>query len=103
MVRAVYRQLGFSATDQSANVRPAVVFLNISLDKSDSAWRKAVAEHGIKGVHVRAHGWGSEVAKIYNVTSLPEYYIVDAQGLIAERLSNVHDTDEIIATLKKSL
>ena len=94
---AFLRQIKAQMADQS------VVFLNISLDESDSAWRKAVAEHGIKGVHVRAHGWESEVAKIYNVTSLPEYYIVDAQGLIAERLSNVHDTDEIIATLKKSL
>ena len=94
---AFLRQIKAQMADQS------VVFLNISLDESDSAWRKAVAEHGIKGVHVRAHGWESEVAKIYNVTSLPEYYIVDAQGLIAERLSTVHDTDEIVATLKKSL
>ena len=94
---AFLRQIKAQMADQQ------VVFLNISLDESDSAWRKAVAEHGIKGVHVRAHGWGSEVAKSYNVTSLPEYYIVDAQGLIAERLSKVSDTDEIVATLKKSL
>lgn len=94
---AFLRQIKAQMTDQQ------VVFLNISLDESDSAWRKAVAEHGIKGVHVRAHGWGSEVAKSYNVTNLPEYYIVDAQRLIAERLSAVHDTDEIAATLKKSL
>ena len=94
---AFLRQIKAQMADQQ------VVFLNISLDESDSAWRKAVAEHGIKGVHVRAHGWGSEVAKSYNVTSLPEYYIVDAQGLIAERLSTVHDTDEIVATIEKSL
>ena len=94
---AFLRQIKAQMADQQ------VVFLNISLDESDSAWRKAVAEHGIKGVHVRAHGWSSEVAKSYNVTSLPEYYIVDAQGLIAERLSTVRDTDEIIATIEKSL
>ena len=94
---AFLRQIKAQMADQQ------VVFLNISLDESDSAWRKAVAEHGIKGVHVRAHGWGSEVAKSYNVTSLPEYYIVDAQGLIAERLSTVSDTDEIVATIGKSL
>lgn len=93
---AFLRQIKAQMVDQQ------VVFLNISLDESDSAWRKAVAEHGIKGVHVRAHGWGSEVAKSYNVTSLPEYYIVDAQGLIAERLSTVSDTDEIVATIEKS-
>lgn len=94
---AFLRQIKAQMADQQ------VVFLNISLDESDSAWRRAVAEHGIKGIHVRAHGWGSEVAKSYNVTSLPEYYIVDAQGLIAKRLSTVSDTDEIAATLKKSL
>lgn len=94
---AFLRQIKAETSDQP------VVFLNISLDESDSAWRKAVAEHGIKGVHVRAHGWGSEVAKSYNVTSLPEYYIVDAQGLIAERLATVSDTDEIVATIEKSL
>ena len=94
---AFLRQIKAQMADQQ------VVFLNISLDESDSAWRKAVAEHGIKGVHVRAHGWGSEVAKSYNVTSLPEYYLVDAQGLIVERLSTVHDTDEIVATIEKSL
>lgn len=94
---AFLRQIKAETSDQP------VVFLNISLDESDSAWRKAVAEHGIKGIHVRAHGWGSEVAKSYNVTSLPEYYIVDAQGLIAERLSTVRDTDEIVATIEKSL
>ena len=94
---AFLRQIKAQMADQQ------VVFLNISLDESTSAWRKAVAEHGIKGVHVRAHGWGSEVAKSYNVTSLPEYYIVDAQGLIAERLSTVSDTDKIVATIEKSL
>jgi len=94
---AFLRQIKAQMADQQ------VVFLNISLDKSTSAWRKAVAEHEIKGIHVRAHGWGSEVAKSYNVTSLPEYYIVDAQGLIAERLATVSDTDEIVATIEKSL
>ncbi len=94
---AFLRQIKAQMADQQ------VVFLNISLDESDSAWRKAIAEHGIKGVHVRAHGWGSEVAKSYNVTRLPEYYIVDAQGLIAEHPSTVRDTDEIIATIEKSL
>ena len=94
---AFLRQIKAQMADQQ------VVFLNISLDESDSAWRKAVAEHGIKGVHVRAHGWGSEVAKIYNVKSLPEYYLVDAQGLIVERLSTVSDTDEIVAAIEKSL
>ncbi len=80
-----------------------VVFLNLSLDGDEAAWRKAIDQHQIKGVHLRSAGWGSEVAKAYQVSALPSYYLVDSQGLIVERLSGVMDTDEIIAMIEESL
>ena len=80
-----------------------LVFLNLSLDTDEAAWREAIDKHGIEGVHVRADGWGADVAKSYQVNSLPSYYLVDSQGLIVERLSGVRDTDEIVATIEKSL
>ena len=80
-----------------------VVFLNLSLDDDEAAWRKAVDKHGIKGVHVRAVGLGSDVAKSYQVSSLPSYYLVDSQGLLVERLFSVKNTDAIVATIGKSL
>ena len=79
-----------------------VVFLNISLDDEEEAWRKAVAKHEIKGVHLRAAGWSADVAKAYSISSLPSYYVVDAQGRIAERLRGVHDTQEIVAKIAES-
>ncbi|MCE2449572.1 MAG: TlpA family protein disulfide reductase [Candidatus Latescibacteria bacterium] len=79
-----------------------VVFLNISLDDDEEAWRKAVAKHEIKGVHLRAAGWSADVAKAYSIRSLPSYYVVDARGRIAERLRAVHDTQEIVAKLAES-
>ena len=79
-----------------------VVFLNLSLDTDEAAWREAVDKHEIKGVHVRADGWGADVAKSYQVNSLPSYYLVDSQGLIVERLRILRDTDEIVATIEKS-
>ena len=81
----------------------SVVVLSLSLDEDGAAWREAVDKHGIEGVHVRADGFGSDVAKSYQVNALPSYYLVDSQGLIAERLSGVRDTDEIVATIEKSL
>ena len=42
-----------------------VVFLNISLDVDEAAWREAIDKHEIEGVHVRAEGWGTEVTKSY--------------------------------------
>ena len=79
-----------------------MIFLNVSLDADEAAWREAVAEHEIKGVHVRVGGWGADVAKSYQVKAIPSYYLVDSQGLIVERLSGVWDTDEIVATIEKS-
>ena len=79
-----------------------VVFLNISLDDDEEAWREAVAKHEIKGVHLRAAGWGADVAKAYSISSLPSYYVVDAQGRIAERLRGVYDTQGIVAIIAES-
>ena len=82
-----------------------VVFLNLSLDTDEGAWREAIDKHAIKGVHVRADGFGSDLAESYQVNALPSYYLVDSQGLIAERLSlpDVRDTDAMVATIEKSL
>ena len=80
-----------------------LVFLNLSLDTDEAAWREAIDKHEIEGVHVRADGWGAEVAKSYQVNSLPSYYLVDSQGLIVERLRIMSNTDEIVATIEKSL
>ena len=80
-----------------------LVFLNLSLDTDEAAWREAIDKHEIEGVHVRADGWGADVAKSYQVNSLPSYYLVDSQGLIVERLRIMSNTDEIVATIEKSL
>ena len=80
-----------------------VVFLNISLDADDAAWREAIDKHEIKGVHVRADGWGAEVAKTYQVMGIPSYHLVDSQGLIVEDHGLRGDTDATVAAIEKSL
>ncbi len=80
-----------------------VVFLNISLDVDEAAWREAIDKHEIEGVHVRAEGWSTEVTKSYQVSVLPAYYLVDSQGLILDRLSGVEDIDAIVAMIEQGL
>ncbi len=80
-----------------------VVFLNISLDADDADWREAIDKHEIKGVHVRADGWGAEVAKTYQVSGIPSYYLVDSQGLIVEDHGLRGNTDATVAAIEKSL
>ena len=80
-----------------------VVFVNISLDKDEADWREAIDKHGIEGVHVRADGFGSDVAKSYQVMGIPTYYLVDSQGLIVEDPGLRGDTDATVAAIEKGL
>ena len=80
-----------------------VVFLNVSLDANDGAWKQAIAKHQIKGVHVRSGGHSEQVAQAYNVSSLPRYYLVDPQGLIVENNLSLFDTDEVVAKIEENL
>ena len=76
-----------------------VVFLNISLDANEGAWKQAIAKHEIKGVHVRSE----QVAQAYNVSGIPRYYLVDPQGLIVENNLRVWDVDEVVAKIEENL
>jgi len=80
-----------------------LAFLNLLLDENETAWREAVSRYAIKGIHLRAAGFGAKVAKAYNVSSLPSYYLVDSQGIIVERLPGVKQTKEIVAKIEASL
>ena len=77
-----------------------VVFLNVSLDSNDEAWKKAIAQHQIQGVHVLADG---AVTQVYNVSGVPRYYLVDPQGLIVENRLRLSSIDEVVAKIEKNL
>ena len=76
-----------------------VVFLNVSLDANEGAWKKAIAKHQIQGVHVRSE----QVAQAYNVSGIPRYYLVDPQGLIVESRLWMSDVDEVVAKIEENL
>ena len=76
-----------------------VVFLNISLDANEAAWKQAIAKHEIKGVHVRSE----QVAQAYNVSGIPRYYLVDPQGVIVENDLRVWDADDVVAKIEEQL
>ena len=63
-----------------------VVFLYVCLDKEADNWARYVALNGLTGVHVAAttgNAYHSQVAKLYNVSNLPRYYLIDADGNVA--------------------
>lgn len=61
-----------------------VAFVHISLDEDRERWKEKVAAEGYTGIHLRTLGGSnSAVAVAYGVYSVPEYFIIDAQGRFA--------------------
>lgn len=82
-----------------------LVFLYVSVDTDEEAWRRAVAEHDIKGVHVNVPGFGHEVPVSYNLKGVPTFYLIDRKGIIVDnrppRPSNENIDDVLLAVLEK--
>jgi len=63
-----------------------VVFIHISLEKTPEQWRESVRFRNLSGVHLFAEGGiDSEIAKAFNVTMMPAYFIIDRYGNFAPK------------------
>lgn len=63
--------------------RKDITFLAVSVDKdSDKAkWKQMIAEKQLAGVHLFANGF-SEIAKSYEIVSIPRFMVFDKKGNI---------------------
>jgi thiol-disulfide isomerase/thioredoxin len=59
-----------------------LVFLYISIDTDEEAWRRTVANQEIRGVHLNVPGGRAEVPSLYNVKGVPTFYIIGRDGNI---------------------
>ncbi|MCI4670642.1 MAG: TlpA family protein disulfide reductase [Bacteroidia bacterium] len=59
-----------------------VVFLYVSVDDSEEAWRKAMEEEKLDGIHLWAGGFRKSVPESYLVKSIPNYFLIDKNGVI---------------------
>jgi thiol-disulfide isomerase/thioredoxin len=60
-----------------------VVFLCVSVDGDEAAWKKIVKEKELTGVHIHSKGdFNSEMTKLYDIRSIPTYIIIDRNGKI---------------------
>lgn len=58
-----------------------IVFLYISIDNTEEAWRKALESLGIEGLHgFSPGGWNAPVTSEFGISSIPRYLIFDRQG-----------------------
>lgn len=78
-----------------------IVFIHISFDGNYDEWTAKINEKGFTGIHLQApESTKSEVAKLYNIKALPEYFIITPQGTYAQKPIRF-DIDEIQDILKQ--
>jgi len=60
----------------------------VSLDKNKQAWVNAIQQDGLEWIHVSdLQFWNSAAAKLYNVNSIPQTFLIDEDGkIIAKNL-----------------
>jgi len=61
-----------------------LVFLYISVDTDQSAWRRTVENSEIEGVHLNVPGFGHEVPESYNLKGVPTFYLIGRDGNIVD-------------------
>ena len=55
----------------------------VSLDRQKGAWIKAIQQDGLEWIHVSDLGfWNSAPVKIYDISSIPQTYLIDRDGKI---------------------
>jgi len=60
--------------------------LGVSLDKSESAWKKAIVQDGLDWYHVSSlQYWDEPAAKLYGITGVPDNFLVDSEGKVLAR------------------
>ncbi len=61
-----------------------VVYVFLSLDKTQDAWKKGIAKYKVQGNHYfMQSGWEGPFGKFVNLDWIPRYMVVDKAGNIA--------------------
>ena len=60
--------------------------IGVSLDRNQAAWEKAIEVDKLTWYHVSdLKGWQNAVAQLYGVRSVPQTFLLDAEGKIIAR------------------
>ncbi len=74
---------GFPKLKALQKDNPEIVYLFLSLDKSQDAWKRGIKKHNLEGAHYfMASGWEGDFATFVDLDWIPRYIIVDADGNI---------------------
>lgn len=80
-----------------------VVFLYVSIDDSDEKWMNGIKNMSVEGVQTRSGGWGGSIPKLYNISSIPAYFLIDKNGNFAERPPRPSQKIELVKIIEELL
>jgi len=76
--------------------------LGVSMDSSKDLWLQAIQQDRLTWTHVSdLKGWGNEVGKLYNVTGIPQNFLIDREGKIVAKDLRGAALDEKLAEVLK--
>jgi peroxiredoxin len=74
-------------------------YYQVSLDRTNESWIKSIEENNAKGIQVCDFKyWDSPIVELYRIDKLPVIFLLDKEGRIVKRMSNV---DELAEALSK--
>jgi peroxiredoxin len=60
--------------------------LGVSLDRTERAWLKAIADDGLEWIHVSDLSYfNTQAAKDYQVSAIPQTFLIDPEGNIVAK------------------
>ncbi len=63
--------------------KPDVVYLFLSLDKTQDAWKRGIEKYNVKGEHYfMQSGWEGPFGKFIKLDWIPRYMVIDSTGNI---------------------
>ncbi|NNE75491.1 MAG: AhpC/TSA family protein [Pricia sp.] len=74
--------------------------IGVSLDRTEEAWKKAIAEDGLAWHHVSNVAYFNDpIAKLYNVDAIPAAFLLDENGVIVAKNLRGPALEEKVASL----
>lgn len=80
-----------------------LVFLYVSVDTDQTAWRSTVAHHQIEGVHLNVPGFNHQVPEAYNLKGVPTFFLIGRDGKIINNRPPRPSSPEIDQVLRDAL
>lgn len=81
-----------------------VVFLYVSIDDKEEAWKRGIQSLDISGMHTRTPGWTGDIAKLYQIQSVPAYFLIDRKGrLVSRNTPRPSQGEELIKLIEAQL